>query len=127
MPKNFDECTPEEILAYNKAVETRELTINASIGKLRSRNRELASHARERQENKNKIADLTGELAILLAMADAFAMLHDAINPPGKPLLDRLKSLLDAVNELTSDRRVLEAVVDATTEAARTFRSIQPA
>jgi hypothetical protein len=127
MGKNVEQCTPAERTAYNKAAETRELTLSASIGKLRARNIVLAPSERERRLNTVKIADLTAESAALFASVDAFNTSLEAINPPTRTQLARLKEQLDAVNALTNRRRILEDVVTATTEAANTFREIQPA
>lgn len=127
MGKKLGECTPEERTAYNRAAETRELALSASIGKLGARNIVLAPTDPERRNNKVKIADLITESAALLAMVDAFNMSQEAINPPTQAQLGKLKAQLDAVNALTTNKQILEDVVTATTEAAKTFGEIQPA
>jgi hypothetical protein len=127
MGKKIGQCSPAQITAYNKAAETRELTLSAASGKLRARNIVLAPSDRERRLNTVKIADLTAESAALFAEVDAFNTSLEAINPPTRRQLDDLKEQLDAVNALTTRRRILEDVVTATTEAATTFREIQPA
>lgn len=127
MGKRVGECTPEEITAYNDAARDRELTIIESIGKLTARNLLLTEGSEERDDNTGKIADLTKEFGTFQSTVDAFNESNEAINPPTQPQLDSIKAQLKAVNKLTAGRRVLEAVVVATKEAARIFSEIQPA
>lgn len=127
MGKKVGECTPDELTAYNQAAELRELCILRAQAKLEERNVLLAPLDPERQRNENKIGDLDAELAAHRARVHAFNRGQDAINPPTDEQLRELKRLLDAIDVLTTQRRILRDVVDLTTDAAKTFREIQPA
>ena len=125
--KRFEDCSVEEIRAYHKAEVRKEHTLMRSRFKLRKRNIRLASVDPEHMANQAKIADLTAEIAAHQSMANAFFDRQAAINPPTDAQLKSLKAQLDAVNKLTINRRILKAVVKATTNAANTFKKIQPA
>jgi hypothetical protein len=127
MGKRVGQCNANEVTNYNTAAERRELGIMASIGKLEERKVELPPTDRERQLNNLKIADLTADLATLRARVHAFNQNQETINPPTDGQLTRLRAQLDAINALTTQRRILEDVVALTTDAANTFREIQPA
>ena len=79
--KEFDECQPSELEAYDDAEETKEQTLRRAKTKLHRRNIELIKTDPEWLENKAEIADLKVALAIHRNKVAAFYESRAGINP----------------------------------------------
>ena len=124
--KPFNECTPEEISDYNTAQQDTIDCHTRAIAKLRVRNQATNIEDDEKNENKEKIADLRADRGILRARRDAFYASRAQIEPPTEKQLSALKENLDAVNKLTVERRIAVKVTELATDALKTFSDIQP-
>lgn len=124
MPK-IAELTGLQIQEYLESHQLTRENIIDSINKLRKRNRRAGS-AGERAENEGKILDLSGKKGRLDARRIAFEANRVSINPPSEEQLDALKNLVEEVEQLNANGRILEQVVALTNDSLNTFRAIHP-
>jgi len=123
MPKK-DQLTPAEIQRYYRSQQLTRETLVDSISVLKKRNRRRIPEA-EHAENSGKIADLEADKIIIDAKRTAFDANKSAIEPPTDPQLDRLHDLVEAVEKLTAEAKVVDEVIALTGESLATFNQIQ--
>ena len=124
MPKK-SELNTQELHDYYKSYQFRRATIVASILRLSIRNGRQISEG-ERAENDGKILELEADKARLDADHAAFNADQAAINPPSEAQLDALRDLIEQVDQLNADQRVLDEVIALSTDGLSTFRTILP-
>lgn len=121
-----DECTFKQLDDYDQAQRDAANSLSRGIAKLGIRNLEDDVTEDEIKDNKEKIADLTLDLALHKAKVAAFDARRAQIEPPTPEQLDSLRENLDKVNSLTLSRTLASEVVKFTTDSLNTIKEIQP-
>ena len=123
MASKKSDLTDLEIQEYYEAYQSTQETLIESVTKLRIRNDGDISEG-ERAENEAEILDLERKIAINEANRIAFEANQHVITPPTQGQLDALRDLVARVEELTANARIVEEVVQLTTDSLNTFRQI---
>ncbi len=124
MPKKKD-LNVDQRIAYQQAYLLTRETLVDSITKLRSRNSHPDTDSSERAGNNAEIMDLEAEKALLDAKRVAYEANKREVNPPSDAQLDNLRSLVEQVEELTTEQKILDEVVALTTQSVNAFAQIQ--
>lgn len=123
MTKEKRQMVGEEILAYNRAHEWTRRSITQSILELMLRSL-VSPDPGEVAENDTAIADLQAKKALHDAKWLAFEANGESVTPPEPAQLEKLKGLLEEVERLTNEARIVTEVIRLTTASLSTFREI---